>query len=143
MKAIKKITMAILWVITIVIVYFWVTEYLFPKDTTSEYVVTSADAAREASDMLLSEVYDEYTANPKGFAINHEGERIALDTYERADIISNEVLWVYVNSGFIVCEATAEDIAVLDSNYAYYIIGTIESAYGSDMTLTNCTFIQA
>lgn len=143
MKAIKKITMAILWVITIVIVYFWVTEYLFPKDTTSEYVVTSEEAAREASDMLLSEVYDEYTANPKGFAINHEGERIALDTYERADIITNEVLWVYVDSGFIVCEATTEDIAALDSNYAYYIIGTIESADGSDMTLTNCTFIPA
>lgn len=142
MKAIKKITMAILWVITIVIVYFWVTEYLFPKDTTSEYVVTSEEAAREASDMLLSEVYDEYIANPKGFAINHEGERIALDTYERADIITNEVLWVYVDSGFIVCEATTEDIAALDSNYAYYIIGTIKSAYGSDMTLTNCTFIQ-
>lgn len=143
MKAIKKITMAVLWVITIIIVYFWVTEYLFPKDTTSEYVVTSEEAAREASDMMLSEVYDEYTANPKGFAINHEGERIALDTYERADIITNEVLWVYVDSGFIVCEATTEDIAALDSNYAYYIIGTIESADGSDMTLTNCTFIQA
>ena len=143
MKTAKKIGMAILWVLTIIIVYFWVTEYLFPKDTTSEYVITAEDAAREASDMLLSEVYDEYTSNPKGFANKHQGEKIALDIYDRADVITDEILWVYVNSGFIVCEATAEDVVALDSNYAYYIIGTIESMDGSDMTLTNCTFIQA
>ena len=144
MKAIKKIAMAILWVITIVIVYFWVTEYLFPKDTTSEYVVTSEEAAREASDMMLSEVYDEFSKNPYGFAVNHTGERLCLDMYYNYSIIA-ETLWVDITGEFdvVICKADSEALASLDLTAPYYIIGTVQSGIGSELELIDCTFIPA
>lgn len=144
MKVIKLIAKVIMWALTAIIVVYAVKMQFFPEDTSTGYIVTTEEAAREASDMMLSDVYDEYSKNPYGFAMNHTGETLCLDMYDNYSVVS-EMLWVDITGNFdiVVCELDSETLASLDLTAPYYIIGTVESNPGSQMTLTNCTFIPA
>lgn len=144
MKAIKLIAKVIMWAITALVVVYAIKMQFFPEDTSTSYTLSTEDAAREASDMMLSEVYDEFSKNPYGFAINHSGERLCLDIYYNYSIIA-ETLWVDITGEFdvVICKADSEALASLDLTAPYYIIGTVQSGIGSEMELIDCTFIPA